>query len=52
MSCDGGYGQFMFYRLHVISFDGGYDHIHALYESTFAVTFDGCDTLGVKIVKH
>jgi hypothetical protein len=32
---------FMFYRLCVISFDGGYSHVHALYESTFAVTFHG-----------
>jgi hypothetical protein len=32
---------FMFYRLRVISFDGGFGHIHTLYESTFAVTFDG-----------
>jgi hypothetical protein len=32
---------FMFYRLLVISFDGGYGHVHTLYESTFAMTFDG-----------
>jgi hypothetical protein len=33
--------MFMFYRLHVISLGRGYGHVHALYESTFAVTFDG-----------
>jgi hypothetical protein len=33
--------MFMFYRLLVISFDGGYGHVHALYESTFTMTFDG-----------
>jgi hypothetical protein len=33
--------MFMFYRFHVISFNGGYGHVHALYESTFIVTFDG-----------
>jgi hypothetical protein len=27
--------MFMFYRLRVISFDGGFSHVHALYESTF-----------------
>jgi hypothetical protein len=34
--------MFMFYQLLVISFDGGHNHVHALYESTFAMTFDGC----------
>jgi hypothetical protein len=34
--------MFMFYRLLVISFDRGHGHVHALYESTFAMTFDGC----------
>jgi hypothetical protein len=32
--------MFMFYRLRVISFEGGYGHVHALYELTFAVTFE------------
>jgi hypothetical protein len=32
---------FMFYQLLVISFDEGYGHVHALYELTFAMTFDG-----------
>jgi hypothetical protein len=31
----------MLYRLLVISLDGGYGHVHVLYESTFAMTFDG-----------
>jgi hypothetical protein len=31
----------MFYRLLTISFDRGYGHVPALYESTFAMTFDG-----------
>jgi hypothetical protein len=31
----------MNYRLRVISFDGGFGYVHALYESTSAVTFDG-----------
>jgi hypothetical protein len=28
-------------RLLAMSLDGGYGHVHALYESTFAMTFDG-----------
>jgi hypothetical protein len=31
----------MFYRLRVISFDRSFGYVHALYESTSAVTFDG-----------
>jgi hypothetical protein len=32
--------MFMLYRLHVMSFDGGFGSVHALYESTSAATLD------------